>query len=257
VILSSRVIRVFLFLLTFILEVRVKAAGIQIPDADEILQEPKTCLMQSVECGMRTKVGEKFEFEMGEATIVLDQMTTIVRVSARELRLVAGTVWVKTETPVMVRTEFGTAHLSDGEMWVSRTSDRITVAATHGDAEIRPRGSTERLLIETGFENFLTKVGDNGKAATGAPVAIVFPAHMERWARLFDGGKVEFEKEVAAFHKIWAEASEQAAGIHRELLERKIASVEEERQRRIAAKRRSENYDRGIREMFRQHIQAQ
>jgi hypothetical protein len=246
--------RVLVFALAFILEVRVKAAGVQLPDAEEILQEPKTCLMQSIECGMHTKIGEKFEFEMGESTIVMDQMTTIVRVSAEELRLVAGTIWVKTENRVIVRTEFGTSHLQDGEIWVSRTSDRVTVATTRGKADIRPRGSSEKLLVEPGSENFLTKVDENGKAATGVPVAIAFGPHVERWARLFDGKKTEFEKEVGAFHKIWSEASEQAAGIHQELLERKIASVEEERQRKADAKHRAEAYDKSIRDMFRKHV---
>lgn len=249
--------RLLVFAFTFSLEVRVKAAEIvQIPNASKILEQPTGCLEDlSATCAIGTGDGEKFKMELGGSFIQLDQSTSVIRRSAKDLELVSGTIWVKAKGEMNVRSEFGSAIVSEGaEAWVMRQRERMTVAAMSEGVRIVPRGSSEAIGLLAGTENWLGRVGVDGVAMSGVPTAIALEPHLARWARLYVGNRKQFEKDALKFRETWIEAGRATADIHRELHDRKVASVLSEKAEREEALRKKLARDREIREMFRRKV---
>lgn len=248
-------LRIALFLFAFSLEVRVKAESIQLPETESVLQEPKDCLLASVACALRTKRAEKYRLEFEGATVTLDQLTTVIREKSGTIRLVEGTVRVESErTRVSIKSEFGEAIVERGEAWVRRDREKAYVTAVKGEAELRPRGSDEVLIVEAGFENWVSRVNDKGRAETGIPIALSLRDHLDRWARLFDGNKREFKEEADRFVDTWREATERAAALHKAVLERTVASAQEDRARKAEGRRKSEAADHELRALFRRKV---
>lgn len=176
---TGLVVRILIFLMTFSLEVRVHAAeSAQLPLAASVFQEPENCQVENSTCAIGTPAGSKYKLNVGDSTVWLDQSTSVVRTSASEIRLVAGTIWVQAKGEFSVKTEYGVARVREGEFWVTRDRDRMTVAATGPQVELQPRGSRESLFVLTGMENSMGRVTPEGVAETGLPQAIGFDAHV-------------------------------------------------------------------------------
>lgn len=245
--------RLALFVLVFSLEVRVRASVIQLRESESPIEQPEGCLdSEANPCAMQTGRGEKLEILVGQAKVVVDQESSIIRVSEKEIRLVAGAVWVKAtkSSPVSVRTEFGSTR-GTSDFWVSREKEKMIVTAVHRDVEIFPRGSGEALVVPRGLENFIGRVGKNGQATVGLPTPIVPQPHLERWARLYSGKKAQFEKEVAEFRETWANSKDEAVVIHQALFQRKIASIDEARRQAEISRQKVESRNRELRDLFR------
>jgi hypothetical protein len=237
--------RLLIFLFTFSLEVRVRA---------ELLQEPVRCLAEATVCAVRTGVADTGQIEVGSSAIAIDQSSSLIRLSANDAKLIWGTIWIKAKGDFTIRTEYGDASITDGEFWVTKTAERIIIATITSSVTVKPLGSNEHFVVESGEENWLSRVGRSGSAESGVPMAISFKEHLERWARLYRGGKKNFEKDVAEFHKTWLAASERTAQLHQSLVNRKIASIQEEKARLNAERRRRAAEDLKFREMFRRKV---
>jgi hypothetical protein len=247
------------FALTFTLEVRVKAADLEkhaatLPTAYEVQEVPTGCLKDTELCAIKTYPSEKFKLKIGSADVVLDSTAALIRLSDHQIEYVSGVVWVKSDKEFSIRTEFGEIFLPEGaQVWLSRDASSVKIAATEGYVSVLPRGGKQKIAVDSGFENTLTKVDSSGVAESAAPMAIDFKNHVERWARLYDGKKVDFEKEVSQFHMVWVEAREKAAHIHQNLYERKVASVKYEQSRLAESRRAEEIKNRELRKSFRRH----
>jgi hypothetical protein len=253
----SLLVRVAVFLAAFTLEVRVKADTLQLPLASERREEPNGCWEKSPSssssCAIRTLAGEKLELNLGGSQITLAEATVVVRVSPNEVRLVAGTVWVKAKEAVIVSSEFGSFSAASGEMWVWRETERAYVASVSSTVELRARGAKEVLEVAPGLENWLGRVGPNGQAQTGLPMAIELKSHLLRWAKLYSGPKANFEKEAAAFHDTWVAAADEAAAIHKELFSRQLASMRSAAAVHARDQQKVEVYNHELRERLRRH----
>lgn len=247
--------QILCFLISFTLEVRVHAReAVQLPIAHDVQQEPENCIIESSICAVRTRLGEKYKLVVGETSIVLDQQTTVLRLSATEVSLVAGVIWVQAQGRFIVKTEFGEAQVDKGEFWVRRANEKMFVSATDVSVLLRPRGADEQLIVERGWENWLSRVDKTGRAESGLPTPIEFVPHLERWARLHSGSRKAFEKDVGKFHSYWREASEQAAAIHKALFERKVAALEAEKDREARRRRQVEARNRELNDIFRKRV---
>lgn len=227
---------------------------VQLPNASQIQEEPKNCLLETSRCAVRTRIGEKFKLSVGESVVHLDQQTAVVRLSAESVRLISGAIWVQAKSPFTVQTEFGEMKTEPGEMWVHRTSEYVYANASVNRVLIFARGAKSELWVEPGWENWIGRVGRNGVAETGVPKPIHFETYIERWARLHVGSKTSFEKAVKDFHRTWSVAVKEAAEVHQALYERKMASLEAAEQREKERRERIEAENRALREMFRRRL---
>jgi hypothetical protein len=239
--------------MTFSLEVRVKAETMQMPEAAERREEPAGCWAKAIACAVRTASNEKLELKLGTSSVALDQSTVILRVSSNELRLVSGTIWIRASEPVTVATEFGTFSSEKGEFWVWRNAERVHAASVESIVQMKPRGSKETLEIGAGLENWFSRIGPDGQARTGIPMAIELKSHLLRWAKLYSGSKANFEKEAQLFYEKWELAAEEAAAIHKELFDRKVASIRSQENIREVEHRKVEAHNRELRQMLWRH----
>lgn len=234
----------------------VESSPVQIGQAEAPLQEPELCVKSDRVCAVRTESNEKFEWVSGDVTLTLDRSSAILRETPTLARLIDGTLWVRTKSKFTVRTEFGDVKLQGpGEMWVSREGDRIVVSASANDVIMSPRGAKEDVLVETGNQNWLSKVAfKTGEAESGLPTAIPLREHIERWARLYPGKVQEFRIAVRSFHGRWSSAAEKAATLHKVEFERKVASLEQQKALQVEAARKREVEDRKLRDLFRKKV---
>lgn len=236
--------QLLLFLATFVLEVRVKASTHEEPAAVKqeahapakkvevlVQQEPFECLKTKAACAIKTREGQSFELELDSKTsIVLDHSSALIRISNNEIRLVSGSVWVKAQETFKVKTEFGDLVSSTpGEFWVTRTKERVTAKATEATVQLLPRGSQDRLILDSGLQNYIGSIGLDGKAETGVPLAIPFKDHVIQWARVYRGPKKDFEEKLEAFHGRWKQATVESAEINKALYTRMVSSADEEK----------------------------
>ena len=245
--------QLLLFFLTFSLQVRVKAEHSVEVFAFE--QEPAACWRAkgAPPCALRSAPGnERLEFD--EASITFDRLTTVMRAKDGELRLLVGQLWVKCENEFRLGSEFGAITVEPGEYWFSRRAGRVVVSVVRGMALLQPRGAGERLQVGAGLENWLGRVGTNGKASHGAPMQIVFKTHLERWARLFHGPRADFEREASDFHETWLEANVASAEVHRALFDRKIASLKELQDAEAVERARVRARDKELVDLFKKKV---
>ncbi len=224
--------------------------------AEAPMQEPSSCMTTKQVCAVRTEMNEKFAWKTGDTTLTLDRGSAVLRETPTLARLIQGTIWVETKSGFTVRTEFGDVKIAvAGEFWVSREGDRIVVSATFNDVIMKPRGSSEDILVETGSQNWLGKVAlKTGEAESGLPTAIPLKEHLERWARLYPGKVADFRVAVRSFHGRWSSAAEKSAALHKVEFERKVAAVEDERARQAESARLREVENKKLRDLFRSKV---
>ena len=251
------------FLMTFVVEVRVKAAEtVQFPSVaydqksnlNELIEEPTGCLSQTGSCAFATPSGKKFSVVISGATLTLDQRTQLLRVSATEFQLLRGTVWLHTDLKsclarVKIASQYATveASLTEGsDFWVTHTDERTEVssAARSGELKIISRGSVQRISVLPGTTSSVGKVGANGFAETSLPLAIDYELHIARWARLFTGNKKDFLTHVKAFQQLWNAASVKVAALHQSRYEMKKNELT--RAAEIASRQREAKRDRDL-----------
>jgi hypothetical protein len=246
---TSVFIRLFLFLLVFTLEVKVKAEGV-------VLQQPENCLATAdASCAVQTDSENSLELQLDKGKVVLDRETTVIRVNNHEVRLVSGTLWLRPapHQKLVVKTEYGEAR-SENEFWVSREAGRMTISAILKDVEMLGKGSSEVLVVPSGLENSIGRVTKEGRASVGIPTPIQPAIHLARWARLYKGTKPAFEKEVAAFKATWLEAKGEAVDMHQALYERKLANLENAANEKAKSRQKAEARNRELREHFRRRV---
>ena len=243
--------RFFLFIFVFTIEVRVHALTVTLPNAPHPTQEPKECLLADGVCAVRTPENAKFKMVVGEASVVLDGNTTIVRNSKSSVTLVTGTIWIKSDAVFSVETEFGSFTTEQGEFWVRRNSEQAWASAVSQEVILKGKGMKTPLRLEPGEENWMGRVAANGEATTGLPRAIVFDEHITRWARLYAGKKADFESDLRAFRKQWSRQLASVAEYNHQLAEQRLKTLEEERAKEAQTKAQEEARSKELRALFR------
>lgn len=247
-------VHMILFFLSFSIEVRVQAGEvIQIPEASSVQQIPLNCLQTRSICAIGTQAGEKYSVALGKSKIVLDEKSTAIIKTQERLVLVSGTVWVQAKNRFFVQTEYGEVSGEDGDFWVWKDKNRTWVAAGHVDVSVFPRGGSE-MTLPRAMQNWLSRVGSNGAAEVGIPVAANLDLYLARWARLFYGSKSAFSDQAKRFFTFWQTASDDASKIHRELLDRKVAALREEHEKKEAQRKSRERHNLELQNIFRSKV---
>jgi hypothetical protein len=248
-------LQLLMFFMTFTLDVRVHAKEyIQLANQEQVLQQPGDCLLQTTICAIKTSADSKYKLTVGSETVVLDADTAVVRVARDRIRVLQGTVWVQAKTTFSVETVFGEITSARGDFWVSQNDERTLVRATSSTLSLRPRGAKQSFALEKAEENWLGRVQKDGVASSGFPHALQWRDHLDRWARLYPGGKKQFTTEVKEFRAAWTEAGKRASAYHQSLADRHIASIEEDLKRRQEKQAAIEAHNRELRALYRKKI---
>jgi hypothetical protein len=243
--------RLLLFLLIFSVEIRVEAARISLAETKSPVLEPADCLSSKGICAIKTPEQNKFVLKIDESEFVMDSNSTIVRASATEIKLITGTVWVKSKTPITISTAFVDVISQGGEFWVTADSAAVHVSAIDESLLLNCKDKKTALKLEVGEENWVAGIDKKGESTSGVPRAIAFEDHLMRWARLYTGTKTQFESDVKNFHSRWERGLASVADYNKQLADARLKVLDDEAAKRAQIKAQEETRSAELRALFR------
>ena len=236
-------IRMTLFFLAFTLNVTVRA---------EVLQEPKGCHNNSVLPCAYFIQGHHELIQWGDHKLRLSKGTSFIRLSQTEYSLVAGEALIETKSQLKASSVYGQVYIEKGRALLQVNNKRINFFSLSGLVLYQPRGNTEKTFLPVGFNNFMSRVRENGISDSGYPKPAELDELLPLWASVFTKAETkDLENQISDFRGPWRLAAEKAGPWYVETVKRQIAALEAEREktRRIrAAKLKEENF---FKEMFR------
>ncbi|OQW48602.1 MAG: hypothetical protein A4S09_04175 [Proteobacteria bacterium SG_bin7] len=240
----SRLFQAVVFLAFSLLDLHVEGRElIQIKDAKTVIMQPKDCVIESSVCSVMTPKRKKYELVFGKSTALMDENTAVLRESATQIALLKGRMWVKTSESIVIRSEFGIAKVTNGEIWVTKIGQKVTFSPLTGELIMVPRGSKESIVVLPNYENWLGPVNKAGVATSGIPRLLDIENHIQRWGKLYTGNKMQFKKDVHEYFLVWYSLVEEDSDKNREIALRTIATEaenkrrEEDRQKKIKDER--------------------
>lgn len=252
-------LRVLTFIFFSVVTVRVHAKQVVSYTSGAGFQSPEGCLAKlSKGCVVRSGSGETVRIELHKNTIDLDE-DSVVRIDDAGVSLVRGGVWIDAESEQKVSLEYGVVESSGLFRVVKYTSQdrvsgrlpRVQIQSLKGYVRVSPLGETTAIRIDPGEENWLASVGSNGRAVVGSPLPIAFKQVVSSWAKVFRGSKNDFSEEVHALSVRWHQAVEANANYHKDVVERRLASIERAEKIEQDKRLKQQAYKRGLRELFR------
>ncbi|WP_413581468.1 hypothetical protein [Bdellovibrio sp. HCB288] len=233
--------QIFMFLLAFQVEVRVRASA-------DTLQEPAACLKSSESCALHV-VGPAFHLKQGNLKIHAGEKSTLVRLSQEKWRLVKGVLWVESAPGVQVETPFMTAKSSHGQYWIIERGEKQIVRNIDAELHVVLRDG-KKLEVPGGFEFWVSGINSKGKNEFGMIQTVDLKDHLLQWNQLFVGTKEQFKSEVSHLRGNWADLSERGASLYEKIALRQLASVEEARRIEEEKKREAQAERQKTRELM-------
>ncbi len=257
------------FFFGFTVEVYVEAAErVQLREIDAqvertvktsaaLLEEPKSCTtVESEACAIRVGHKRKLTLKKDEdREIVLGDSTIAIRYTLERFRLIEGFIRVRGEQPTIIEISSKTSVLIAGEAFVERFGDAVTVVNTGAKKVILRTAGMDDGLVSSGMEiHFERPDIKSGKLDPGAPLPLDLDRQVVREAKLHDGSKEGFHARVELLLALRKQAAFKSSEIHEEIVQRKLASIENARQARLRQAEIQEVRDRELRALFRRKV---
>jgi hypothetical protein len=213
---------VFIFLLAFQIEVRVRANDIHVEALPEgCLKSEEVCAIQASEQGLLVN---KEGFKLHTAPD-----TGIVKLSQDEWRLLKGVVWVEESEGIKIETVYGTVSSRKGEFWLlTQGQQKVLVRNVNANLIVTLRDG-KRLDVPEGFEFWISGVNSKGQSEFGMIQPLDIKNHLKVWNSLYEGSPADFKNEVGELKVKWKNVPEVSSAIYKSLAQREIESVEKKR----------------------------
>lgn len=232
---------VFLFLLAFQMEVRVRAAG-------DSIQLPEGCLKTKESCAVQS-VTSPFRFKKDDVKIHATAGSTLSRQSDHQWKFIKGALWVEQGSGLEIETLYGSLKAFQGEYWVVEQSQRLLVRNVSAALKVNLRDGTE-LNVPEGFEFWMGGLNSEGKSEFGMIEPIKVASHLRLWNDLFEGDKEQFKEAVRHQKENWGDLAEKSGNFYKALVQREVASIaEQERQEDLKKQRQTEKVRR-LKQLF-------
>lgn len=247
-----RVLQVFVFIVAATLEVKVHASQVvTLKNEVHPLEEPAHCLDSGERCAVKTSSGRKFQFDVGATKVTLGSGSALIRVGASRVNLVSGSLLVQSEDDFFVEAEYGKVILKNAYVLIENKSRKLFLSVISGEAFIQPRGRDEMYPVAPGQSNWLGEVDKSGVAQSGLPIPVQFQDHAYLWSGMYSGKKKDFEKELKEFAGVWQKANAEAAIEHKQLVQRRIAALEDDYQKQQERVKKKQVFEAQMRALFR------
>ncbi len=252
------------FIAGFSLEVRVDAAErvrlreVNVleerlrPHSAAVIEEPRLCLTNGGLCAVRVGADRMLTLKPGgNREWTLTEKSIAIRRSENQVRLVEGSLRVRGSKNT-VETEHGILSAED-EVHIDRYGEDLTIINTgRFPALLKGLGWAREEAIPSGMQVTLSRPSlISGKTSVGLPLPLDFESQVIREARIFSGKKADFPEKLEDLLELRSFAAAQAAKLHREAVERKIASVQAENRKLKRSQALREARDQELRALFR------
>lgn len=252
-----RLLRGGLFLLAFMIDVKVKAdvgpKGLIHQNAPVTL--PENCVEKSDDqCGVKTSVGRKFRIKNDSVEVILSSDTSFLRLSEKRGRILGGTLVINSSGTYELEGSFGTLKLAGGrvivETFVRFQKEHFIVKNISASLSIQGMGASIPYDIDKGYEVEVGPVGKTGHVFLGVPRAIIRAQVLRIMAQTFYGSKKEFLSEANSWMESVPQVVEFASESYAQEANRQIASAAQDLE---AQKRRQKELlaeQKRIRDLF-------
>lgn len=241
----GKFVRLILFLLAFQMEVRVRAAG-------DVLQQPVACLQTQESCAIQVS-GSGFHFEKDTIQFHATGGSTLMRLSSDQWRLVKGAVWVEGGKQLQVESVYAHTQAKMGEYWVIAQDSKVLIRNMNADLKVTLRDG-KTLEIPEGFEVWVAGLNSKGQSEYGMIEPIKMKEHLPMWSSLYRGSKEDFVKEVRQYRDNWGDLAQKSSQLYKVLIERKLASVEDQRKTEEARRQRKAAEVQRMKDLYHQRV---
>ncbi len=239
-------LRLLIFVMAFQMEVRVKASSANLLQSPEgCLNSQETCIVKVTEKPLHL-INEKFALHAAPETVLERQPLT-------GWKLMKGTLWVEKGKGLFFETPFATVKASKGEYWIVSQEDKVWIRNMSADLQVVLRDGRQ-VEAPPGFQFWVG--GFNSAAATeyGMIEPIPMKDQITLWYPLFRGSKEQFAARLHHFREDWGDLVEKSSLIYKDQVIRKVAAIEESKQRVLEGQRREQAKRARIRELFRSRV---
>lgn len=239
-------LKLFLFVLAFQMEVRVRASA-------EIMQQPTQCLAEkAVSCAIQA-THEGFHYQQYGLKVHAVKGSTLIRQSLKSWRLVRGALWVEKGSNFEVETVYGNITGQQGQFWVLDQSKRVLIRNVDADLKITLRDG-KVLELPQGFEFWISGLNTEGKSLYGMLQPVDLKDHLSLWSSLYQGSKADFVDAVAHLKYNWGDMAEKSSALYKSVVMRGIASEEERKLALVRKKEREEQEIKKMKEIYRARV---
>jgi hypothetical protein len=236
-------LRLFLFLMAFQVEVRVKAG---------LLQSPENCVASQGVCAVKAVKGP-FHLQTEKLILHATAGSVLEKEAPTLWNFVKGDLWVEKANGVRFQTVFGAIQAEHGQYWILSEGDRIWVRNMSADLQVTLRDG-RTLSPPAGFQFWIAGVNTKNESGYGMIQPIRLKEHIPLWWSLFQGDKKAFAERVAHYRDNWGDLVESSSRIYKTQALRRIASEDSRKQAVETKKRQAELERQRIRELYRSRV---
>jgi hypothetical protein len=241
----KRLGHLLLFIAAFQMEVRVRAS--------ESVSFPENCIGKISPCSFKV-TENKWTFESGNIKIHAPVNTILTEnAKAKEWTLVSGSLWMQNAPSVQIKTIAADIEGSSGQYWVFIEKNH-TVIRNISSKLIVTLKDQKKIEIPRGFEIWVGSVNSEARVEHGMVEPVDLKKHLKSWYQLYPGSRQQFVSEVQDLKDQWADLVEQSGDMYKKVVERKMASLDEEKNRQIEIQKAKEQERQRVRETFHRKV---
>jgi hypothetical protein len=256
-----RLVRALCFFLSFALEVKIHAGGVDGHKAEEPSSIHKVGSAETVvwplgcdwgkqkNCAIQNTGPVSFRSHVNSSQISFGA-NSVARREHGSFELIQGRFLIESFDHSKWKTLYGTIEMQSGQALVFVGRKSLVVSPLSDQLQVRVVGD-DPVSIPVGYEGEFFGVNAQGKSLVAYPRVANPHKLIPSWARLYQGSENEFRVLIEGYRKVWREQLKTAILWHRGEVERQIAShnqkLEEAKRRRI----RREKENARLRQMFR------
>ena len=247
----TRTLQTFLFIIASVIQVTiVDASDYALPGED-----PKDCVKsQILPCAVATGDRPRM-FEYFGSNWELDRNIVLQSEVKDVWNVYKGMLVLNSQKDQKLHTPFADVFVGKSKVMLHVLDNRVRVMVLDGQGvKVVAKGDPTEHFIVPGFQNWFGGVV-KGQSESGVVSVIEFEEYAQARAKFFLDYKLGFVKELAIVASRVKWAARIAAQMHKELVERKMASLEEQHIEAQTRKRRKVQYNQYLRKLFLQKIQ--
>lgn len=206
-----------------------------------LVDEPQGCFVahQKPCAVMATDAGVKLQ--LGANKVELSKSSGLVWMEDGGLRLLQGSLWVEKGEKLEILSALIKVHV-DGEAFVqmNTNSNQLVVYNLNGKVQVGQSSLNHNQELPVGFKNWYQGMRSDGQWSTGVMQVISLSTFAVEWNRVAQWSAHSLRAKLLSWSTLWKEAHVEAAQFYSEVIERKIAQHESEReeaQKRSSARR--------------------
>ena len=244
-------LKFFIFVMVSMIQVSfVEAKDYVIPTED-----PKDCIKSSrTPCSVST--GDKPRmFSWNESRWELDRNLVLGTEKEKTWNVYSGLLVLDSKEPLRIHTPFADIFVGSSKVMIHVLNDKVRVLSLNGEGiKVKAKGSADEHFLVPGFQNWYGGV-DKGEADSGVVSVINFESYAQARAGFFMNHQYGFIQELRQVAKTVKWAAQIASQMHRDLVKRKMASLEVKHQGKLIKKRKKIEFNKYLRRLFMKKIQ--